>query len=298
MSTKVLIVDDKQMMRDSVGATLQRAGYTVIAASDGDSALKMIGKHQPAAVVTDLKMPGMDGLELLGHLLDADPRLPVVLMTAYGSVNDAVSAMKAGAFDFIQKPFEGDQLKVVVRRAVQHRQRAQAPTPAAPAASGQSAVATSSALTAAAAPDLVGDSPAMQAATAQVLRIADSHGTVLIQGESGTGKEVVARTLHANSPRRGGILLCLNCAALSSSLLESELSSGTRRVRSRGPTRSARDASSSPTAARSCSMRSARSAPPSRPSSSASCRRASSSVSARRQRCRSTSASSPPPTAT
>ena len=198
MSTKVLIVDDKQMMRDSVGATLQRAGYTVIAAADGDSALKMIGKHQPAAVVTDLKMPGMDGLELLGHLLKADPRLPVVLMTAYGSVNDAVSAMKAGAFDFIQKPFEGDQLKIVVRRAVQHRQRAQAPAPATPATPGGS-TATPTA-SAAAAPDLVGNSPEMRAATAQVLRIADSHGTVLIQGESGTGKEVVARTLHANSP--------------------------------------------------------------------------------------------------
>ena len=217
MSTKVLIVDDKQMMRDSVGATLQRAGYTVIAASDGDSALKMVGKHRPAAVVTDLKMPGMDGLELLGHLLDADAKLPVVLMTAYGSVNDAVSAMKAGAFDFIQKPFEGDQLKMVVRRAVEHRRRL-AEADASPVAAGSGAIPG-----AAAAPDLVGDSPAMQAATRQVLRIADSHGTVLIQGESGTGKEVVARTLHANSPRRGGIMLCLNCAALSSSLLESEL---------------------------------------------------------------------------
>ncbi|MEO0515161.1 MAG: response regulator, partial [Planctomycetota bacterium] len=108
MSTKVLVVDDKQMMRDSVGATLQRAGYTVVAASNGEVALRMVAKHRPAAVVTDLKMPEMDGLELLQRHAQSDDQLPVFIMTAYGSINDAVSAMKAGAFDFVQKPFEGD----------------------------------------------------------------------------------------------------------------------------------------------------------------------------------------------
>src|SRR3990172_2046859 len=101
MATKVLVVDDKQMMRDSVGAVLQQAGYQAIALPDGDSALGMVARHRPAAVVTDLKMPNMDGLELLSRWRAADDSLPVVLMPPYGSVDEAVKAMKQGAFDFI-----------------------------------------------------------------------------------------------------------------------------------------------------------------------------------------------------
>ncbi len=222
---KILVVDDKQMMRDSVAATLQRAGFVVVVANGGAAAIEMMGRHHPAAVVTDLKMPGMDGLALLNHLVDADPDLPVVLMTAYGCINDAVGAMKAGAFDFVQKPFEGDQLVMVVKRAVKHRaQRAASATPhvAAARAAGQAegAVAVGPA---AESPALVGGSDAMRAIGQQVDQIAASDHTVLIQGASGTGKEVVARTLHARSPRSGQVMLCLNCAALSSALLESEL---------------------------------------------------------------------------
>ena len=106
---KILVVDDKQMMRDSVGSTLQRAGFTVVVAADGDTALRMVAKHKPVAVVTDLKMPRMTGIELQDRLRQVDATLPVVLMTAYGSVNDAVAAMKQGAFDFIQKPFESHE---------------------------------------------------------------------------------------------------------------------------------------------------------------------------------------------
>ncbi len=212
MSNKVLVVDDKQMMRDSVGSTLQRAGYSVVAASDGGSALSMVAKHRPAAVITDLKMPEMDGLELLSRLRQADDQLPVVLMTAYGSVNDAVAAMKKGAFDFIQKPFEGDQLVMVMRRAVEHsrllRENAALRTVTVP--QGDT-------------PVLVGKSPAMRQLAQQIHQIANSNGTVLICGESGTGKEVVSRTIHAHSTRRSSIMLAVNCAALSSSLLESEL---------------------------------------------------------------------------
>ena len=220
MPTKILVVDDKQMMRDSVGATLQRAGYTVIAAANGQLALKMVDKHRPAVVVTDLMMPEMDGLELLDTLIRDQPQLPVVLMTAYGSINDAVSAMKAGAFDFVQKPFDGDQLVTVVRRAAEHH-RLLKQQDKAPRRSGKTSDTPSNA--SAVAPSLVGQSPAMQAVADQIRQIADSSGTVLIQGESGTGKEVVSRTIHAQSARRDQIMLCLNCAALSSSLLESEL---------------------------------------------------------------------------
>jgi len=212
MSTKILVVDDKAMMRDSVGRTLQRAGYTIVAASDGESALGMLAKHRPAAVITDLKMPEMDGLELLGKLRTADVDLPVVLMTAYGTVNDAVEAMKVGAFDFIQKPFEGDQLVMVMRRAVEHRRLL-----------NENAALRTSTRETRELPALIGKSPAMRQVAQQIHQIANSHGTVLIAGESGTGKEVVARTIHAHSPRGNNILLCLNCAALSSSLLESEL---------------------------------------------------------------------------
>ncbi len=212
MSNKVLIVDDKQMMRDSVGSTLQRAGYSAVVASDGNAALSMVAKHRPAAVITDLKMPEMDGLELLSRLRQADDQLPVVLMTAFGSVNDAVSAMKKGAFDFIQKPFEGDQLVMVIRRAVEHsrllRENAALRTVTSP--QGDT-------------PVLVGKSSAMRQLAQQIHQIANSHGTVMICGESGTGKEVVSRTIHAHSSRRDNVMLAVNCAALSSNLLESEL---------------------------------------------------------------------------
>ncbi|HEX7010495.1 MAG TPA: sigma-54 dependent transcriptional regulator [Phycisphaeraceae bacterium] len=213
MSAKVLVVDDKQMMRDSVGAILQRAGYVVVAAADGNTAMELVTRHRPAAVVTDLKMPEMDGLELLTRLRQADDQLPVILMTAYGTVGDAVRAMKQGAFDFIQKPFEGDQLVMVVRRAVEHRRLVRE----------NAALKTQGVSHQEQTPALIGQSPAMRRIAQQIHQIANSHGTVLISGESGTGKEVVARTIHAHSPRRDHLMLCLNCAALSSNLLESEL---------------------------------------------------------------------------
>jgi DNA-binding NtrC family response regulator len=212
MSTKVLVVDDKQLMRDSVGATLQQAGYQVVSTGDGGLALSMIARHRPAMVITDLKMPEMDGMELLERLRQMDDQLPVVVMTAYGSVDSAVRAMKQGAFDFIQKPFEGDQLVMTVRRAVEHHKLLQ-----------ENAALRTSAPTFQEAPVLVGRSPAMRQLAQQIQQIAQSQGTVLISGESGTGKEVVARTIHAHSLRRDRVMLCVNCAALSSGLLESEL---------------------------------------------------------------------------
>lgn len=222
MSTKVLVVDDKQMMRDSVGATLQRAGYTVVVATNGREAVAKIARHQPAVVVTDLKMPEMTGLELLQHLNEADPGLPVVLMTAYGTVGDAVDAMKHGAFDFVQKPFEGDQLTVVVRRAVEHRQ-VRKQVDSLPVSANSENKGKADEADRVVGPALVGSSGPMRSLATQIRQVAMSSGTVLIQGESGTGKEVVARTIHAHSQRRDNVMLCLNCAALSSSLLESEL---------------------------------------------------------------------------
>ncbi len=213
MTHKILIVDDKQMMRDSVGAQLQRAGFAIVSAADGNSALAMVARHRPSAVITDLRMPEMDGLELLTRLKQADAQLPVVLMTAYGSVDGAVKAMKQGAFDFIQKPFEGDQLVLTMKRAVENRELVHE----------NAALKTAIQQQFGSSPVLVGKSPLMRNLAQQIQQIARSHGTVLICGESGTGKEVVARTIQAHSPRNGRVMLCLNCAALSSNLLESEL---------------------------------------------------------------------------
>ncbi|BAM04337.1 sigma-54-dependent transcriptional regulator [Phycisphaera mikurensis] len=224
MAQRILVVDDKQVMRDSVAAILQRAGFLVVTAPEGATALKMRKKHRPTAVLTDLSMPNMTGLELLDELLAAQPGLPVVLMTAFGGVNDAVSAMKAGAFDFIQKPFEGDALLSVMKRAVAAAEAAGPPAAAAPrTAADPAAKAPRSAAPRDPLAGIVGDSPAMRRVKAELVPVAAADATVLIRGESGTGKEVVARACHAASRRRDAVMLCLNCAALSSSLLESEL---------------------------------------------------------------------------
>ncbi len=212
MSSKILVVDDKQMMRDSVATTLQRSGYQVVAAADGNAALRMVTRHRPAAVITDLKMPEMDGLELLARLKKTDEQLPVVVMTAYGSIDSAVRAMKEGAFDFIQKPFEGDQLVITMRRAVERFELVR-----------ENAALKTHTRSFQETPVLIGRSQGMRSLAQQIQQIALSQGTVLINGESGTGKEVVSKTVHAHSPRRDRVMLCVNCAALSSSLLESEL---------------------------------------------------------------------------
>jgi DNA-binding NtrC family response regulator len=210
--TKILVVDDKQMMRDSVGATLSREGFHPIAAEDPSAALDMIARHRPACVITDLKMPGMDGLELLQRIRKLDPELPVILMTAYATVDTAVEALKLGAFDYIQKPFEGDDLVATVQRAVKQCELLK-----------ENAALKKTDGSVSSLRELVGGSAPMGMVRSQIDQIASSHGTVLISGESGTGKEIVAHTLHAASPRRDRVMLCLNCAALSTNLLESEL---------------------------------------------------------------------------
>jgi DNA-binding NtrC family response regulator len=218
----VLVVDDKEMMRDSVGATLQRAGFTVLTAEGGQQALAAVASKRPDAVISDLKMPGMTGIELLEKIREIDDELPVVLMTAFADVATAVQAMKLGAFDYITKPFEGDELLIAVKRAMSLAQvlRENAvlragnppPNPAAPSAPGP--VGTDR---------IVGISPAIRRVKEQVMAVAESHGTVMICGESGAGKEVIARAIHEHSPRKNAPFLAVNCAALSESLLESEL---------------------------------------------------------------------------
>ncbi|MHC4993528.1 MAG: sigma-54-dependent transcriptional regulator [Planctomycetota bacterium] len=209
---KVLVVDDKQMMRDSVSTMLTRAGFTVVVAENGLGAVEMVTRHRPDAGITDLQMPELDGIGLLGEVMKIDAQIPVILMTAYASVDTAVQALKRGAFDYIQKPFEGDELVMTAKRAVEHH-RLRAENEALKAVEEQSNPTR----------PLIGESHSMRAARAQIEQIAASHGTVLISGESGTGKEIASQQIHALSPRRGRVMLCLNCAALSTTLLESEL---------------------------------------------------------------------------
>ncbi len=224
MSSRVLVVDDKEMMRDSVSSALSRAGFEVQSASRASQAVEMIAASRPDVVLTDLKMPDMTGIELLEAIGHIDDELPVVLMTAFGTIETAVEAMRLGAFDYITKPFEGDELLITIKRAVNHgrvlRENALLKMGTMPTTD---ATRTASSTSLQGLDRLVGISPAMERVRQQVLAVAGSQGTVLISGQSGTGKEVVARAIHESSSRADKPFLAVNCAALSESLLESEL---------------------------------------------------------------------------
>ncbi|RMH11094.1 MAG: sigma-54-dependent Fis family transcriptional regulator [Planctomycetota bacterium] len=217
MST-ILVVDDKEMMRDSVAGTLRRAGFDVQVADNAQAALEQVRQARPDAVVSDLKMPGMTGIDLLEQIRKIDEDLPVVLMTAFGSIETAVDAMRHGAFDYLTKPFEGDELIITIKRALNHGRivRENALLKSAATSTSRSGVRTGLGR-------IIGSSPAMRRVKAQIEAVADSQGTVLITGESGSGKEVVAQAVHDLSSRAGRPFLAVNCAALSESLLESEL---------------------------------------------------------------------------
>ncbi|UCD76359.1 MAG: sigma-54-dependent Fis family transcriptional regulator [Phycisphaerales bacterium] len=218
--SRILVVDDKELMRDSVATTIARKGHTVAAVASGKAALDKLSQRSFDAVVTDLQMPEMDGLELLAEIRRVDEQLPVVFMTAYGTIETAVAALKQGAYDYITKPFSGDVLLVTVERAVEHgrllkenqilRVRGTPGRTRVDAAGGAEHV-------------MIGSGPLMAQLMQRLERIADSHGTVLISGESGSGKEVAARWIHEHSPRAEMPFLAINCAALSTNLLESEL---------------------------------------------------------------------------
>jgi len=193
-------------------ALLGEAGYEVLTAPGGNDALKIAMGADLDLVLTDMKMPRMNGIELLGELRRLYPDLPVIMMTAYGTVEKAVSAMKTGAFDYVLKPFKNEELLLTIAKALEHRRLVL-----------QNRLLLQDLDKKYGFPNIVGESKAMREILALVKRVASSRATVLISGESGTGKELVARAIHQQSPRAGKPFISVNCAALTETLLESEL---------------------------------------------------------------------------
>jgi DNA-binding NtrC family response regulator len=208
----VCVVDDKELLRESLSEALTREDHEVVAFADAVEALSEIKTQRMDVVLCDLKMPRMDGLTLIREVRSAGVDTPVIMMTAFATVATAVEAMKMGAFDYIQKPFEADAVCVLIERALEHvrLQRENEALRASMDDLGHRRV-------------MIGSSPAMSGLRERLQLVAASHDTVLITGESGTGKELAAWYVHRNSPRADRPMLCLNCAALSANLLESEL---------------------------------------------------------------------------
>jgi two-component system response regulator HydG len=210
---RILICDDQEMMRDSLAATLVREGHEVVAATDGPFALEKLTERRFDLLITDLKMPKMMGTELLIEAKRLRPEMPVVIMTAFATVQTAVQAMKDGAYDYIQKPFDGDEIKLLVDRTLEHNRLIKENT----------ALRAMAAETVLAPRPLVGSGVGMEEVRKKIELVARKNATVLIRGESGTGKELVARAIHVESERKDRPFLAVNCAALSENLLESEL---------------------------------------------------------------------------
>ena len=208
----ILVVDDEEIVRDSLASWLEEDGYHVDTAPDGPTALAKLAERAYAVLLVDLKMPGMDGLQVLAQARSLHPDAPVIIMTAYATVDTAVQAMKQGAYDYLVKPFEPEELSLMVGKL-----------------SNAQALRRENVLLRKALKrqfdfkDLVSKSPKMEAVFELARTAAKSNSTVLILGESGTGKELLARAIHAESLRRDGTFVGVSCAALTESLLESEL---------------------------------------------------------------------------
>ena len=209
----VLVVDDEEIMREILEALLTREGYHVRLAVNGEEGLDLAKTGSFDAAIVDVMMPGMDGIAVLEELKKLDDDLPVVMITAFASVETAISAMKRGAFDYITKPFKNDEVLVVVRNAVERRQLVAENT-----ALRQNLLAQSARFS-----GIIGRSPRMKQVFDLIIQAAPSRSTILITGESGTGKELVARAIHSNSPRAERGFVTVNSGNLPADLLESTL---------------------------------------------------------------------------
>lgn len=211
MTHAILVVDDEQNLRKVLEAMLRRDGYTVFSASDGQEAVEVLREETIQVVVSDLKMPRMDGMTLFHHVRDHYPLLPFIIITAHGTVDSAVEALKLGAYDYISKPFDKMELKIAIEKATRAFDLNIATAGPTRSETGGDRF------------DMIGRSRELLRVFAVIDRVADTPSTVLISGESGTGKELVARALHENSSRRDRPFIKVNLAAIPKNLIESEL---------------------------------------------------------------------------
>ena len=206
MPDSIWVIDDDRSIRWVLEKALQQAALNVTCFDSAAGVLKHLSKEQPDAIITDIRMPGVNGLELLEQLNTQYPQLPVIIMTAHSDLDSTVAAYRGGAFEYLPKPFDVDEAVNLVRRAIEHSRHT--PHPSLPIEK---------------IPEIIGEAPAMQEVFRAIGRLARSNMTVLINGESGTGKELVAKALHRHSPRADKPFIALNMAAMPRDLLESEL---------------------------------------------------------------------------
>ena len=199
---KIFVLDDNLDMAETVGLMLARAGYQCTVSSQSTKAIDIIAECQPDLIITDLRMPGVSGMEILEHVKNADPALPVIILTGYATVDAAVEGMKKGAADFLSKPFHSDELVLKVKKALTHAK-----------VLDENRYLRDEIQSASLTPQIVGNSEAMKKILEALERLREADCRVLLTGESGTGKEVIARAIHRMSPRRKEKFFAVNCVA-------------------------------------------------------------------------------------
>jgi two-component system, NtrC family, response regulator AtoC len=212
MDRRILIIDDDRSLLDVLESELRRRDFEVKSITDPHQALELFDREDFGLAITDVNMAGMSGVELCKQLVGRREDMPVIVITAFANMETAISAIRAGAYDFVTKPFDMDELALTIERALRHRALREEVKRLRKAVDNSHRF-----------EDILGNSPAMLKMIALVTRVADTETTVLITGESGTGKELVAKALHAKSGRRDGPFVAINCAAMPENLLESEL---------------------------------------------------------------------------
>lgn len=212
MKTRILVVDDERSMREMLSILLEREGYEAVEAKNGLEALQLFEASVFDLVISDIQMPGINGIELLGHIKKLAPEVPVLMITAFATAEQAVDAIKLGAFHYFTKPFNNDEIRALVRNALEKRELKQENILLKQDAHAKDGFC-----------GIIGKSPRMRELFVMIQKVAASLSSVLIMGESGTGKELAARAIHTSSPRRGKPFVAVNCGAIPETLIESEL---------------------------------------------------------------------------